>query len=64
MKPCPHCGVMLTAALVDAIRNPSMDESCPSRPVEFERSVDEIAAMRIRLASFALLGAMFREAHS
>lgn len=29
MKPCPFCGVMLTAALVDAISDVTQPESCP-----------------------------------
>lgn len=31
MKNCPTCGVSLDARLVDAITNPSMDESCPDK---------------------------------
>lgn len=28
-KPCPSCGTLLLASLVDAINNPSQPESCP-----------------------------------
>lgn len=31
MKPCPECGAMLAGHLVDAIVDPTRDESCTSR---------------------------------
>jgi len=30
-KPCPVCGAMLTAALADAVADPTKPESCPRR---------------------------------
>lgn len=33
MKPCPFCGVSLTASLVDSIIDPKqVDEWCPKNP--------------------------------
>lgn len=60
MKNCPYCGALLTAALVDAIINPSRSESCPKAPktpIESESKADPV----MTLAAYALLGSLFRE---
>lgn len=31
MQPCPMCGVLLGAPLVEAITDPEQDEMCPTR---------------------------------
>jgi hypothetical protein len=58
MKPCPHCGAMLTAALVDDIRDPNNDEqSCPRRPKFKSREIKaDYLDPRKRLLGYALLG--------
>lgn len=55
MKPCPTCGAMLTAALADAIRNPTADESCPTDPVTLER-----ARAMVKLAAGGIIPAETR----
>jgi len=32
LQPCPHCGTLLTPALVAEIKDPNGEASCPRRP--------------------------------
>lgn len=48
MKPCPTCGVRLSEPLVDAIENPSREESCPEdirRKMKSRRNSDSKQAL-------------------
>lgn len=64
MKPCPFCGVMLTAALVDSIIDPKQPEFCPRNPPITEKQsrvsdplAGESLSMR-RLVAYAMLGSI------
>lgn len=57
MKPCPFCGVMLTASLVAAIRDDNQPESCPSKPAP-SGIVDGLLPSQRRMLAYALLGSM------
>lgn len=68
MKPCPFCGAMLTAALVDRITDFRFEESCPRRPKRARRVEALIDALEIvpgelaakRMVALAQLGASVR----
>lgn len=58
MKPCPFCGVSLTAALVDSIIDPRQPEFCPSNPPKAEQFTITVGDVESRLLAYALLGSM------
>ena len=58
MRACPFCGSLLTESLVNAIVNPSMDESCPSQPEVAPAPDASKQLVRGLLATYMLLGRM------
>jgi len=61
MKSCPTCGVALSASLVDAINNPSRDESCPSAKPTAKAPVVSLAYERVQMAQWMQVAAIFWE---
>ena len=56
MKACPFCGAQLYAGLVDAIVNPSKDESCPmQKPLAARERLESVRAA-LPLATLMMLG--------
>lgn len=59
-KPCPTCGAELTASLVDAIANPTREESCPQRPPATERPAPVTVGRLTTLGAYMLAGSIMR----
>lgn len=66
MDRCPHCGVLLEARLVAAIRNPLRPEACPKAPKKLTQAPDSPEAEAVtvldRLAALLLAGVIARGA--